>query len=61
MPHSDRSIDRSAWLHGLERIRDVYKRQLVDFAIELGVEQAFIQEGDTAEESFIPPFTLEGV
>ena len=23
--------------------------------------QAFIQEGDTAKESFIPPFTLEGV
>ena len=34
---------------------------LVDYAIELGVEQAFIQEGDVAEESFIPPFTLEGV
>lgn len=35
--------------------------RLVDYAIELGVEQAFIQEGQTAEESFIPPFTLEGV
>lgn len=35
--------------------------RLVDYAIELGVEQAFIQEGGTAEESFIPPFTLEGV
>lgn len=34
---------------------------LIDYAIELGVEQAFIQEGDVAEESFIPPFTLEGV
>lgn len=34
---------------------------LVDYAIELGVEQAFVQEGDVAEESFIPPFTLEGV
>lgn len=35
--------------------------ELVDYAIELGVECAYIQEGDTAEESFIPPFTLEGV
>lgn len=35
--------------------------RLVDYAIELGVEQAFIQEGQTAEESFIPPFTLDGV
>ena len=41
-------------------LESVYDK-LVDYAIELGVEQAFIQEGDTAEESFIPPFTLEGV
>lgn len=34
---------------------------LVDYAIDLGVERAYIQEGDTAEESFIPPFTLDGV
>ena len=37
-----------------------YER-LVDYAIGLGVEQAFIQEGDTARESYIPAFTLEGV
>jgi putative pyruvate formate lyase activating enzyme len=35
--------------------------KLVDYAISLGTMQAFIQEGDTAKESFIPPFTLEGV
>lgn len=35
--------------------------RLIDYAISLGVEQAFIQEGETAAESFIPPFTLEGV
>ncbi|MDE7299073.1 MAG: radical SAM protein [Lachnospiraceae bacterium] len=34
---------------------------LVDYAIELGVENAFIQEGEAAEESFIPPFNCEGV
>lgn len=34
---------------------------LVDYAIDLGVEQAFIQEGETAKESFIPEFSLEGV
>jgi putative pyruvate formate lyase activating enzyme len=28
----------------------------VDYAISLGVENAFIQEGDTAKESFIPMF-----
>lgn len=35
--------------------------RLLDYAIEIGVEQAFIQEGDTAKESFIPSFELEGV
>ena len=36
-------------------------REVVDYAIELGVEQGFIQEGETAEESFIPAFDGEGV
>lgn len=35
--------------------------RLVDYAIALDVENAFIQEGETAEESFIPAFTGEGV
>lgn len=35
--------------------------RLVDYAISLGVEKGFIQEGETAEESFIPAFTNEGV
>lgn len=34
---------------------------LLDFAIELGVENAFTQEGSSAEESFIPEFNYEGV
>ena len=33
----------------------------IDFALELGVENAFVQEGETAEESFIPEFNGEGV
>lgn len=40
--------------------KDIYEAY-VDYAIELGVEQGFIQEGDVAEESFIPPFDGEGV
>jgi putative pyruvate formate lyase activating enzyme len=35
--------------------------QVVDFAVRIGVENGFIQEGDTAKESFIPPFDNEGV
>lgn len=29
---------------------------IIDYALELGVENGFFQEGDTASESFIPPF-----
>lgn len=35
--------------------------ELVDYAIEIGVENGFIQEGGTAEESFIPAFDYEGI
>lgn len=31
--------------------------KVVDYAIELGVVNAFVQEGDTAKESFIPDFS----
>lgn len=47
-----------------ELCRKVTKREyesVVDYAIELGVENAFIQEGETAVESFIPAFDGEGV
>ena len=37
-----------------------YER-VVDYAIELGVENGFIQEGDVAKESFIPEFDLSGI
>jgi len=35
--------------------------EVVNYAIDLGIENGFIQEGETAQESFIPPFDLEGV
>ena len=44
--------------------RRVTKREydrLVEYALSLGVEQGFIQEGETAKESFIPEFNGEGV
>lgn len=40
--------------------RRTYERY-IDYAIELGVENGFIQEEDVAEESFIPRFDGEGV
>ena len=35
--------------------------KVVDFALELGIRNGFIQEGETAEESFIPEFDGEGL
>lgn len=35
--------------------------EVVDYALDLGVKNAYIQEGETCSESFIPPFDLEGV
>ncbi len=35
--------------------------EIIDFAIALGIENAFVQEGGTVGESFIPAFDLEGV
>jgi putative pyruvate formate lyase activating enzyme len=35
--------------------------ELVDYALDLGITNSFMQEGGTAEESFIPPFDLTGV
>ena len=43
------------------RITEEEYEELVDYAIEIGIENGFIQEGDTAEESFIPAFDCEGV
>lgn len=35
--------------------------KFIDYCIEKGIENAFIQEGDPADESFIPDFDYEGV
>ncbi len=35
--------------------------ELIDYAIGIGIENGFIQEGETASESFIPEFNEEGV
>ena len=44
--------------------RHITKREynkVVDYAIDLGVENAFIQEGGADKDSFIPEFNYEGV
>lgn len=55
-------------MSGMEKYPELNRRvtrreyeRLLDWTLELGVENAFIQEGETAEESFIPAFDGEGV
>ena len=55
-------------LAGLEKYPELNRRvtqeeyeEVVDYAISLGIERGFIQEGETAEESFIPAFDGKGV
>ena len=36
-------------------------RQVVDYAVDLGVVNGFMQEGKTAKESFIPTFDTTGI
>ena len=55
-------------LEGVELPREIsrkltrgeYKR-VVNAACRMGITQAYIQEGETAKESFIPPFSGEGL
>ncbi len=48
-PELNRKVDRRSY------------ERYVDYAIEIGVENGYIQEEDVAEESFIPAFDGEGV
>jgi putative pyruvate formate lyase activating enzyme len=43
------------------KVTEAEYEELVDYALALGVENGFIQEGETASESFIPEFNNEGV
>lgn len=43
------------------RITDAEYNAVIEYAISLGVENAFIQEGSTSSKSFIPDFGCEGI
>ncbi len=55
------TLDRERYPELSKKVSKKAYDVLLDYAIDLGVEQAFIQEGETAKESFIPDFSLEGV
>lgn len=50
------SVDLTAYPEISRRVTRREYEKVVDYAIEVGVGNAFIQEGNTAKESFIPDF-----
>ena len=44
-----------------ERVSDKEYDEIIDFAADLGVTNAFVQEGGTVSESFIPSWNGEGI
>ena len=44
-----------------KKISEKYYNTIIDYAISIGIQNAFIQEEGTAKESFIPAFDYEGV
>ena len=42
-------------------VTDYEYKSLINYALHLGVKNAFIQQGATAKESFIPSFDLTGI
>lgn len=43
------------------KVTDDEYNEVIDFASELGIVNAFVQEGDAAEESFIPDFDKNNI
>lgn len=43
------------------KVTDDEYNEVIDFAAELGIVNAFVQEGDAAEESFIPDFDKNNI
>ena len=42
-------------------VKDEEYDELINYACDLGIKNAFIQEGDVCSESFIPDFNLDNV
>lgn len=43
------------------KLSPVHYKSVVDFAVSLGFKNAYIQDGSSVGDSFIPPFNLQGV
>jgi putative pyruvate formate lyase activating enzyme len=61
MPEMKDKFEQNGWPKLNRRVTRREYERLVEYAISLGVENGFVQEGETAGESFIPAFDNEGV
>ncbi len=61
IPEMRDKFEQNGWPELNRRVTRREYERLVEYAISLGVENGFIQEGETAGESFIPAFDNEGV
>lgn len=43
------------------KITEAEYEEVVDYALSLGIENGFVQEGETSSESFIPDFDCQGI
>ena len=44
-----------------EKVNKSVYNELVNYAVNLGIKNAFIQEGETQKDSFIPDFNLDHI
>ena len=54
-------VDKYIYEELNHKVLDSEYEELINYACDLGITNAFIQEGETQEESFIPDFNLEGI
>ena len=61
MPEMRDKFEQNGWPELNRRVTRREYETRVDYALQLGVCNAFVQEGETAKESFIPAFDGEGI
>lgn len=54
-------VDKDKYKEIARKLYPAEYKRLVDYAIDIGIVNGFVQEGDVADESFIPEFDCEGV
>lgn len=60
-PPSREDFPREKYPELTRRVTAREYEKVIDYAITLGIKNAYIQEGETAKESFIPAFSGEGI